>query len=184
METLSAISDRRSIRKFTDQPVEQEKLQAVLQAVQQAPTWANLQCCQLLVVTDAGMRQKISDLSGMESYFSAFGYKSNPAQKSLAQAPVVIILCADPASSGEIHGQQYYLADAGIAAQNLMLAAFDQGLGSVFVGVFDEEKLKGLFGIPANLRVVGLFPLGYPVEQPASGPPRKGLDQMVHYENW
>ena len=184
MQTLDAIRTRRSIRKFSDQPVEPEKLQKVLETVQQAPSWSNLQCWRLVVVTDKEVREKISDLSFVESFFSTYGYKSNPAQKALAQAPIVIVACADPSKSGDLHQQQYYMADMGIATQNLMLAAHDLGLGSVFVGVFDEEKLKELLGIPADIKVVGLFPLGYPAGEPKSGPSRKALDDFVHYGTW
>jgi nitroreductase len=74
--------------------------------------------------------------------------------------------------------------DAGIAAQNLMLAARAQGLGSVFVGVYEEEKLKTLLGIPPDVRVVGLFPLGYPAEDRKEGPPRKPLQDICFYEQW
>ena len=144
METLEAIRTRRSVRRFSDQPVEPEKLQAVLEALRQAPSWSNLQCWSLVVVEDQAVRERISQLSFVESFFAAYGYKTNPAQKALAQAPLVIVACADPQRSGDLRGQQYYLADLGIATGNLMLAAHDQGLGSVFVGVFDEEQLKAL----------------------------------------
>jgi nitroreductase len=184
METLAAIRTRRSVRRFSDQPVEPEKLRAVLEAVQQAPSWSNLQCWSLVVVEDQAVRDRISQLSFVESFFAAYGYKTNPAQKGLAQAPVVIVACADPQRSGDLRGQQYYMADVGIAAENLMLAAHDQGLGSVFVGVFDEEKLKALLGIPANIRIVGLFPLGYPADEAKGGPPRKPLNEFVHYGTW
>jgi nitroreductase len=136
METLEAIRTRRSVRKFSDQPVEPEKLQAVLEAVRQAPSWSNLQCWKLVLVENQEVREKISELSYVESFFASYGYKTNPAQKALAQAPVVIVACANPSQSGTLHDQQYYMADMGIAMENLMLAAHDQGLGSVFVGVF------------------------------------------------
>jgi len=184
METLEAIKTRRSIRKFSDQPVEPEKLQAVLEAVQQAPSWSNKQCWSLVVVQDQEARARISELSFVESFFATYGYKTNPAQKGLAQAPIVLVACADPQQSGDLRGEQYYMADLGIATQNLMLAAHDQGLGSVFVGVFDEEQLKSLLGIPAQIRVVGLFPLGYPATEVKSGPPRKPLSEFVHYGTW
>lgn len=184
METLEAIKTRRSIRKFSDQPVEPEKLQAVLEAVQQAPSWSNRQCWSLVVVQDQEVRNRISELSFVESFFATYGYKSNPAQKGLAQAPIVLVACADPQQSGDLHGEQYYMADLGIATQNLMLAAHDLGLGTVFVGVFDEEQLKSLLGIPANIRIVGLFPLGYPATEAKGGPPRKPLSEFVHYGTW
>ncbi len=184
METLSAIKTRRSIRKYADQPVEPEKLQAVLEAVQQAPSWSNQQCWHLVVVTDQETREQISELSFVESFFATYGYKTNPAQKALTQAPVVIVACAVPSRSGALNYQPYYLTDMGIAAQNLMLAAHDLGLASVFVGVFDEEKLKTLLGIPAEIRVVGLFPLGYAAVEAKGGPARKALDDFVHYGHW
>ena len=93
-----------------------------------------------------------------------------PSKKALAEAPVVIVLCADPSQSGVLWEQNYYLVDSGIASQNLMLAARAQGLGTVFVGIYDEEKVKQLLNIPASIRVVGLFPLGYPVEEKKDGP--------------
>ncbi|WP_306533567.1 nitroreductase family protein [Geobacter sp.] len=181
METLEAIRTRRSVRKFSDRPVEPEKLQTVLEAARLAPSWANMQCWRFVVVEDQATKAQISELSYVETYFAPKGYKSNPARKALAEAPVVIIACGEPPQSGELRGQQYYLTDVGIAAQNLMLAAHDQGLGSVFVGVFDEEQLGELIGIPAELRIVGLFPLGYPLEEVKAGPPRKPLDEIVHY---
>lgn len=184
METLEAIRTRRSVRKFSDQPVEPEKLQAVLEAVQQAPSWSNKQCWRLVVVQDQEVRTRISELSFVESFFAVYGYKSNPAQKALAQAPIVIVACADPQQSGDLNGQQYYMADMGIAAENMMLAAHDQGLGSVFVGVFDEERLKSLLAIPSHIRIVGLFPLGYPAGEAKGGPPRKPLSEFVHYGRW
>jgi nitroreductase len=184
METLEAIRTRSSVRRFSEQPVEPEKLQAVLEAVQQAPSWSNRQCWQLVVVQGQEVRNTISQLSFVESFFATYGYKTNPAQKGLAQAPVVIVACADPLQSGDLRGEQYYMADMGIAAQNLMLAAHDQGLGSVFVGVFDEEQLKKLLGIPPGIRIVGLFPLGYPAGESKGGPPRKPLSEFVHYGTW
>jgi nitroreductase len=104
--------------------------------------------------------------------------------KALAQAPIVIVLCADPTQSGAVRGQDYYLADCGIAAQSLMLAANAQGLGTVFVGIFQEEPLRDLLGIPENIRVVGLFPLGYPAEEKKEGPKRKPLEEFCFFEKW
>ena len=184
MDTLEAIKTRRSVRKFSDRPVEPEKLQAVLEAVQASPSWSNMQCWRMVVVKDAGTRAKISDLSFVESFFASRGYKSNPAQKGIADAPVVIVLCAIPEQSGEMKGQPYYMTDAGIASENLMLAAHAFGLGTVFVGVFDEEKLGDLLQIPPGVRIVGLFPIGYPLTEPKAGPPRRSLEEIVFNEKW
>lgn len=184
MDTIEAIKTRRSVRKFSDKAVEPEKVQTILEAVQAAPSWSNMQCWRMVVVKDAETRAKISDLSYVESFFATRGYKSNPAQKGIADAPVVIILCAVPEQSGELNGQKYYLADTGIASENLMLAAHAVGLATVFVGVFDEEKLGDLLDIPPGVRIVGLFPLGYAQTEAKAGPPRKPLEDIVYYEKW
>ncbi len=184
MDTLEAIRTRRSVRKFSARPVEAEKLQAVLEAARLAPSWANMQCWRFVVVEDSAVKATISELSYVEAFFAPKGYKSNPAQKALAEAPVVIVACAEPTASGDLRGQQYYLTDVGIASENLMLAAHELGLGSVFVGVFDEEKLGELLNIPPEIRIVGLFPLGYPEEEMKAGPPRKPLEEIVFYGKW
>jgi len=184
MDLFDAIRNRRSIRRYTDKPVENDKLAAVLEAVRQAPSWANMQCWRMVVVRDKTVKEKISDLSYVESYFAPKGYKANPSKKALAEAPVIIVLCAEPQQSGAIWGQNYYLVDAGIASQNLMLAAYGQGLGTVFVGVYDEVKVKGILNIPQNVRVIGLFPLGYPATEQKDGPPRKPMQEICFHGMW
>lgn len=183
MDTLDAIKTWRSTRKFQDRPIEEEKLEAVLGAVCRAPSWANMQCWRLVLVEDDDVKQKLSALSFVEEFFAPLGYRSNPAQKGISQAPVVVVLCADPTKSGKLHEQQYYMADAGIASQNLMLSAHSQGLGTVFVGVFDEEKIKELLEIPKEIRIVGLFPIGYPLEEGETRP-RKSIGEVVFSEKW
>lgn len=184
MEFFEAIRTRRSIRRFIEKPVEEEKLKAVLEAVRMAPSWANMQCWRFIVVRDKTVKEKISELSYVESFFAPLGYKANPSKKGIAEAPVVIVACADPAQSGVLWSQYYYMTDIGIAAQTLMLAAHALGLGTVFVGVFDEAKLQRLLNIPQNIRSVGIFPLGYPLEAKKEGPQRKPLGEIVFYEKW
>jgi nitroreductase len=184
MDLFEAIRTRRSIRKYTSQPVEDDKLDAVLEAVRLAPSWANMQCWRMVVVKDGVVKEKISDLSYVESFFAPKGYKANPSKKALAEAPVVIVLCAEPQQSGSLWGQSYYLVDAGIAAENLMLAARAQGLGTVFVGVYDEVKVKGILNIPATVRIVGMFPIGYPASEQKDGPPRKPMQEICYRGQW
>ncbi|SPP99583.1 Nitroreductase [Candidatus Sulfobium mesophilum] len=184
MDTFEAIKTRRSIRRFQDRPVEGDKLNSLLEAVRMSPSWANFQCWRFIVVKDKTKREKMSDLTYVESFFAPLGYKANPAKKGLIEAPVVIVACADPAKSGVIWDQHYYMTDVGIAAQTLMLSARALGLGTVFVGVYDEEKIRGLLEIPPLIRIVGLFPLGYPLEEKKDGPPRKPLSEIVSYEKW
>ena len=186
MDTLEAIRTRRSVRRFSDRPVEAEKLTAVLEAARMAPSWANMQCWRFVVVRDHSMKLRISELSIADSFGTAKGYKSNPSQRALAEAPVVIVSCAECNQSGDTQGQQYFMTDVGMAVASLMLAAHAVGLGSVFVGLFDEKQMGSLLGIPAYLSIVGLIALGYPLEMPGLGyvPSRKPLDEIMHYEKW
>lgn len=184
MDTLEVIKSRHSVRRYADRPVEEEKLLAVLDAARHAPSWANLQCVRFIVVRDAAVKRRISELSYVDSYFAARGYKTNPSQIALAEAPIVIVACALPNQSGDIRGQQYYMVDVGLAAENLMLAAHDLGLGSVFVSIFEEKALADLLGIPAYISVVGLFPLGYPLHEASGASPRKSLEETVFYDRW
>lgn len=184
MDLFEAIKTRRSVRKFLDKPIEEDKLQQILEAFRMAPSWANMQCWHLIVIKEKATKEKISELSYVESFFSPRGYKANPAKKALAEAPVLIVACADPEKSGVIWDQAYYMTDMGIACQNLWLAASGLGLGTVFVGVFDEARLRDLLQIPQNIRIVGLFPVGYPVEARKEGPPRKDINEFVFHEKW
>jgi nitroreductase len=184
MDVFEAIRTRRSVRRFSGKAVEDEKLYLLLDAMRQAPSWANLQCWSFIVVKDPEMKGNLSELSYVESFFSPRGYKTNPAKKGLAEAQAVIVACADPAQSGILWGQPYYMTDIGIAAQNLMLAARALGLGTVFVGVFDEEKVRDLLNIPQHIRVIGLFPIGYPLEEKPAGPQRKPLGEIAFNGKW
>ena len=184
MDIIEAIITRRSIRRFSDRPVADSILQSLFEAVRMSPSWANMQCWRFITVKDPAIKEKISELTYVESFFAPKGYKANPAKKGLAEAPVVIVACADPAHSGDLWGQHYYMTDIGIAAQSLMLTAHSLGLGTVFVGVFQEEQLRLLLNVPSHIRIVGLFPLGYPRDEKKEGPPRKALNEIVCSEKW
>lgn len=173
MDLLEAIRNRRSIRKFLSQPVETEKVTEILEAGRLAPSWKNMQCWRFLVLTSQKKK---------EALLSAFP-EENPAIKSLTQAPVVIVVCANPLESGIESGKEYYMADAAIAFEHICLAAFAQGLGTCWMGWFDENNLKQALGIPNDIRVVGLTPLGYPDQDPKPRP-RKELSQLAYNEVW
>ncbi|TAN41572.1 MAG: nitroreductase [Nitrospirae bacterium] len=185
MELIKAVVTRRSVRRFSDRPVEEDKISSLLEAVRMSPSWANMQCWKFVVVREQATRERISELTYVESFFAPKGYKANPAKKGIAEAPVVILACADPSRSGVLWDQPYYMTDIGIAAQTLMLTTHALGLGTVFVGVFDDQKLHELLAIPQEIRIVGIFPIGYPLDETTKeGPPRKSLGEIVHYEKW
>lgn len=183
---LQVIAERRSIRNFTDQPVEDEKLRQIFEAIRLSPSWANRQCWTFIVVRDPEKRRALARAASPAEYFgdmTSSDYRGNPAQKCIAAAPVVLVGCADPKQSGRIRGMEYYLADMGIVVENIWLTATSIGLGAVFVGVFSESAVKELLHVPEEIRVVALVPLGYPARVPEARP-RRELSDIIFEEEW
>ena len=173
MDILQAIRDRRSIRKYKDTPVARETIEQLLDAARLAPSWKNMQCWRFLVLTEPARR---------EALLAAFP-DDNPGKRAIATAPVVIVVCADPAESGIENGIEYYIADTAIAFEHICLAALSLGLGSCWMGWYDESKIKTGLGIPENIRVVGVTPIGYPDQEPKPRP-RKELAEIAWFEQW
>jgi len=169
---IEAIRKRRSIRRYEEKDISDEQVRAVLEAARCAPSWANKQGWQLMVMRDADKREKVSGVLG-----------GNPASKAVAQAPVLLVVCMDPAASGVMKGKEYYMADAGILMDHLMLEAAELGLGTVFIGSFDENGVREVLGVPDDYRIVAMTPLGYPAKMPGERP-RNELDDMVHWDTW
>lgn len=170
--TIDAILKRRSVRKYEETPVTDDQLNEVLETARYAASWANRQGWHILVVKNAETRAKVSEV-----------LEANPGQKAVATAPVLMVVCMDPTASGVQKGKEYYMADAGILMDHLMLQAAELGLGTVFIGMFDEDKVRAVLGVPEEFRIVGLTPLGVPVKMPGERP-RNELDQIVHRETW
>lgn len=172
MEFYDAIKARRSIRKFKPDAVPQEALDRILEAARIAPSWKNMQCWQFVLIDDAAVKQQLAEAT-----------QGNPCSPALAQAPYVLVVCGDPQQSGDEDGKQYYLADCGIVFEHIVLAAAAEGLGTTFLGLFDEAKIKGILGIPDEIRVVGFTPLGVPDQQPKDRG-RKPLEELLHKNKW
>ncbi len=168
MEIMEAIRGRRSTRKFLDRPIEDEKLRAVLEAGRLAPSARNMQDWRFIVVRDEATRQRLAEAARNQEF--------------VGQAPVVIAACG---TSNLIMtcGQPAYALDVAIAVDHMTLAAFSLGLGTCWIGAFYEDQVKKILGVPDEVRVVALLPLGYPAgPQPAT--PRKSLEDVVAYEHW
>lgn len=179
MDLTDVIKGRRSIRKYKSDPVPEEVLQIVLEAVRWAPSWANSQCCELIVVKDPKVK---SDLATALS-------KTNPSLSSMTEAPLVLVLCGIKGISGYYKGQpttekgDWLMFDTGLAMQNLCLAAHSLGLGTVVVGNFNHQKVAEILGDPQNIEVVAITPLGYRATE-GSTPKRKELSQFVFYDKY
>ncbi|MEM3737293.1 MAG: nitroreductase family protein [Candidatus Bathyarchaeia archaeon] len=170
MDVSKAIRLRRSIRKYKPQPVEGEKLMRILEAGRLAPSARNRQPWHLVVVTDPATRGRL-----YHSY----------AKDWFVSAPVILVVCADPEVAWvRADGEEYWKVDAAIALQNMILAATEEGLGTCWVADFKESLVKEILGIPSNIRVVAMTPLGYPDEEKGEVTDRKPLTMILHREHW
>lgn len=169
MEVQEAIRKRSSIRAYEDRPIPEELLNSVLEAARLAPSGRNSQTWKFVVVRDAALRQ-------------ALGYASG-GQPHVHAAPVIIAAVATEPDVYMPCGVPTYPVDLAIAIDHMMLAAFDLGLGTCWIGAFSQEKVKEHLGIPENLKVVSLLILGYPAEK---GRPkvRKALEEIVCYDKY
>jgi len=173
MELMEVIKARRSIRKYRPDAVTEELVDFVLDAARLAPSWKNLQCWQFIVIQDEEQKRALA---------AAFE-DTNPGKKTLGMAPVVIVLCADPGQSEVMGDRPYYLVDAAIAMEHLVLAARDKGLGTCWMGLFEEGIVKEALDIPEHIRVVAITPLGYPDQDP-NPRPRKEPGEIAYREGW
>jgi nitroreductase len=169
MDVMEAIRLRRSIRSYADRPVEEEKLNRVLEAGRLAPSAANRQEWRYVVVREKGTREKLM--------------KAAKNQTFVAEAPVVIAACAETDDHVMSCGQLCYPIDVAISMDHMTLKAVEEGLGTCWIGAFYADEVKQILGIPEDTHVVELLTLGYPEDVP---PPRarKFLNEIVHYEKW
>lgn len=168
MDVLKAIQERRSIRNYSDKPVEDEKLNAVLEAARLAPSGNNKQAWRFIAVKDSATRQKLQEACG--------------GQKFVSQAPVIIAACSLEQNTMTC-GQPAETVDVSIAVSYMTLEAVEQGLGTCWLGFYYEDKVKQILGIPDSARVVAVVPLGYPAETPRPRP-RKTLAEVTAAEKF
>ena len=169
MNVSDAIRQRRSIRSYADRPVEQDKLERVLEAGRLAPSARNMQEWRFVVVRDAAVRARLAEAACGQAF--------------VGQAPVVIAACAVACDHVMTCGQHCYPIDLAIAVDHMTLQAVEEGLGTCWIGAFHEDQVQEVLRVPAGVRVVALLPLGYPAATPAPTP-RKPLDEMVAWERW
>ncbi len=179
MDLMEAIKGRRSIRKYKPDPVPEEVLQTLMEAVRWAPSWANTQCWELIVVKDPGVKSELATTLP----------KGNPALSSMVEAPMVLVLCGKKGTSGFYRGQavtdkgDWLMFDTGIAMQTVCLAAYSLGLGTVVVGMFDHKKAEEILRVPQHIEVVAMTPLGYPATG-GSTPKRKDKSEFVFSDRY
>ena len=150
--------------------MEKEKLDRVLEAARMAPSASNRQEWRFVVVTDAEKRRRLAEEAARQGF--------------IAGAPVVIAACAQTDGKVMRCGQACHPIDVAIAIDHLTLAAAAEGLGTCWIGSFDPDVVRQILGIPKEIVVVELLPLGYPEDPRAVGKSRLPLQTIVHYESW
>jgi nitroreductase len=179
MDILSLIMNRRSIRRFDPRDVPEEAIEKILTAIQWAPSWANVQCWEVVVVRDLPTKLKIQETMG----------KENPATKGVVEAPVLLVICGKLKTSGYYKGEaktkfgDWLLFDLGLATQNACLIAHALGLGTVILGLFDHDQVNAILGVPDDYEVVTILPLGYPAKE-SKAPKRREISEFVHKERF
>ena len=169
MDFGQLIAARYSVRAYRPDPVEEEKLQAVLEAARLAPTAANRQPFGIVVIHTAGRESELGRI-----------YKA----PWFVQAPLVLAVCgvADQAWKRQ-DGKNFVDIDAAIVMDHIVLAATEVGLGTCWIGAFDVEAARRVLGLPAEVEPIVLTPLGYPADRPRPKQ-RRPLAELVRYERW
>lgn len=169
MDVMQAIKLRRSVRAYEDKAIEPEKLQAVLDAARCAPSAKNMQEWKFVLVKDAATRQKLVDAAKGQAF--------------VGQAPVVIAACSTAPDYVMSCGNLSSLIDVAIAVDHMTLKAVEEGLGTCWIGAFDQQQVKAILGVPDNVNVVVLLPIGYPAD--TAGPKsRKLAAEIVCHDKW
>jgi nitroreductase len=173
MDILQTIARRRSIRAFKPDQINDEILTQVLTAAQAAPSAGNRQAREIIIVRDKAVKTALAK-AAFHQFF-------------LQEAPVDLVFCANPLKSQQRYGERghdlYCILDTAASAQNVLLAAYALGLGSCWVGAFNEEAVREAVGLPKDVRPITLIPLGYPAEQPEPTA-RLSLAEFVHAERY
>ena len=177
MDFLECVQSRRSVRKYQPTPVEEATLRRIIQAASYAPSWKNTQTTRYILVQDSRVKAELAEHCVM-------GFEPNKV--TILDAPVVILVTTITGRSGYERdgtfstdkGTHWQSFDAGIATQTLCLAACNEGLGTVVLGIFDEKKVAEIVGIPQGQTLSAMVTIGEPKEIPAM-PRRKEVDDLL-----
>ena len=170
MDVLDALKIRRSVRSYQNKPVEDQKILNILEAARLSPSAANLQPWDFIVIRDSVAKDKLL-LAYNRTWF--------------IKAPIIIVVCATPKKAWRrSDGEEFWKIDAAIATQSMVLTATAEGLGTCWICAFDEKKAKETLGIPENVHMVAMLPLGYAAERKGQVTERKPLAEIIHNDHW
>ncbi len=171
MDAFEAILTRRSVRRFLNKPLPEDVVQNILRAAMNAPSAVNQQPWHFIVISEESLRQEIANFS--------------PNARMIKDAPLGILVCGD-IDREKYPEYKFWIQDCAAATQNILLAAFTFGIGSVWTAVYPVEprmnRYRELLALPDNIMPFSLVPLGYPAEKAIFSD--RFDEKKVHYEVW
>ncbi len=175
METFDCIKSRRSVRKYDKKDVPNEIIGQIIFAGTQAPSAGNIQPWVFIVIKDEKIKKELS-IAALR-------------QDHVFKAPVVIAVAADLEKTGDKYGERgkilYSIQDTAVAIENMLLAAHDLGIGSCWVGAFEEEKVKEILNMSDRLRPVALITIGYPLSYDTTKKPKRlPFENITYVDNY
>lgn len=178
MNTIECINTRRSIRKFTEEPVPHDTIQKIIEAAAMAPSWKNTQITRYTVVESKELKDKIAAEATIP-------FNANTINSAAAVVAVSVVKnrCGyeRDGSFTTVKEDSWQMFDAGVATQTFCLAAHEYGIGSVVMGIFDYDKVAELVEMPETQEMVALVAIGYPAENPEA-PKRKTVEDLLTYK--
>lgn len=170
MSFIELAKKRYSVREYKDMPVEKEKILEVIEAARFSPSAVNFQPRHFIVVTTEELKSRIAEAYPRDWF---------------KKVPAVIVVCGDHLSSWKRKdGKDHCDIDAAIAVDHMTLAAADMGLGTCWVCAFDAGKCHQILGLPENLEVIALMPIGYPADDEVPQKKRKSVNEIVSWEEY
>lgn len=179
MDVKECIKGRRSIRDFKDEKIDHSTFEKIIDLARYSPSWKNTQIARYIVVEDKNIIDNIANNCVCE-----FQFNMNTIKKAAALVLVTIVNCRSgyerDGSFSTTKGDHWEMFDAGIATQTLCLSAHSEGVGSVIIGIFDEEAISKVVNIPEGQQVAALVAMGYPNESPIV-PKRKEVEELITF---
>ena len=173
MDVFTAIKKRRSIRAYSKEKITKEELEKLIDAMRWAPSAGNIQPWKFIIVSNTEIKHKLS-IAALDQMF-------------IEEAPIVVVVCANEKDSEGGYGSRgktlYCLQDTAAAIQNLLLAAYALGLGTCWIGAFNEEEVRRILNVPIGVRPVAIVPVGHPSEKPRTRQ-RRSMKDIIHYETF
>ncbi|MDY6861816.1 MAG: nitroreductase family protein [Thermodesulfobacteriota bacterium] len=165
-DILNLIKTRRSIRDYLDKPIQKDAIDKILEAGRWAPSGVNMQPWHFIVVKSKELRTQV----GNQAKFLFI------KSRHVSEAPLIIVLCGNPRSN-------FYKTDCALAGANMVMEATALGIGSCWIGAFNEAKIKEILDIPEKISIIALITFGYFAENPQP-PPKLDLNRIVHREKF